>query len=111
MSTVINFAPTLNAVFQFQAILAGPTTNVTSLSAAASTTASSSYTVSVVWNVYRGGVPNAGWYVIITDVNNVLILCTPLVGSPSSYPISLIAGYFTSTLVFLEASNQFVVTT
>jgi hypothetical protein len=103
MSTVTDFTPSINSVFQFQANLTGANPiNVSSTS--------TTFIVSVIWNVYRGGGGYPGWYILIADEGGSQVLCTPLIGSPPGYPISLTAGYFTSTLVFLEATNQFVVT-
>jgi hypothetical protein len=63
------------------------------------------YNVTVTWNLF-----GQRWYVNIYDLGFNLIVCLPLIGSPNDYPISLTAGYFTSTLVFYAASQQFVVT-
>lgn len=89
MTTVTPFAPTANGPFQFQATLDTVVYNIT-----------------VTWNVY-----GQRWYVNITDQGGNLIVCLPLIGSvPSPDPgISLTAGYFTSTLVFRQALQQFEV--
>src|ERR1035437_4810038 len=96
MTTVTQFAPVAGGPFQFQATLAGPTSNVVSTG--------STFNVVVFWNV-----TGQRWYSNIVDQNGVLIVSRPLIASPPGYPISLTAGSFASTLVFLEASQQFVV--
>jgi hypothetical protein len=87
MPTVTPFAPVAIAPFQFQATLDGAT-----------------YTATVAWNTY-----GQRWYVNIVDQNNTRILTKPLIGSPPGSEISLVAGYFMSTMVFAEDSRQFVV--
>jgi hypothetical protein len=87
MTALTQFAPTPLAPFQFQATLDGAT-----------------YNVITTWNVF-----GQRWYVNIVDQNNNRILTKPLVGSPPDYAISLVAGYFTSTMVFLEATQTFAV--
>lgn len=65
------------------------------------------YNVVITWNVYR-----QDWYFNVYDQSNILIVTSPLVGSPPSPAgINLVAGYFTvSTMYFYEASQTFVVT-
>jgi hypothetical protein len=98
MSTVTPFQPSpIGLPFNFQATLLGATSFVTSTGTA--------FTVTVPWNTF-----GQRFYVLITDENNEVVLNTPLIGSPTGYPISMIAGYFTSTLVYDEMSRSFVVT-
>lgn len=98
MTTTTQFTPTADAPFQFQATLTGPTANVAS--------AGTSFTVSVLWNTF-----GQRWYIQITDQGGNVVVTKPLIASPSGYLINLVGGYFTgSTLVFLEDSQQFVVT-
>ena len=73
--------------FQFQAVLDGAT-----------------YNVIVTWNIAR-----QGWYLSVVDQSGNLIGSRALVGSPPTYPISLVAGYFVSTLVYYPNVQQFVV--
>jgi hypothetical protein len=84
---VLPFQPTVAAPFQFQATLDGNT-----------------YTVIVTWNVDA-----QRWYVNIYDQSNVLVVALPMVGSPPTYDISLVAGYFRSTLVFRAGTKSFEV--
>jgi hypothetical protein len=81
------FNPSVNAVFQFQ-----PTLDNTV------------YNVSVTWNLF-----GERYYVNINTLQGILVVSLPLIGSPNNYDISLTAGYFTSTLVFREFSQQFEV--
>lgn len=98
MTTVTQFAPNANIPFQFQATLSGPTPNVTATGP--------TYNVTVLWNT-----AGQRWYVFIADQNGNLVLNKPLIGSPSNFSINLVGGYFTgSSLVYLEQTNQFVVT-
>jgi hypothetical protein len=87
-AVITSFVPTQLAPFQFQAMFDG-----------------SSYNIILTWNIYR-----QFWYLSIYSPANVLIVSLPLIGSPPWYNISLTAGYFTSTLIYQPAANQFVVT-
>jgi hypothetical protein len=96
--TTIQFTPSSLTPFQFQANLSGPTVNVTSTA--------TTFNVTALWNTF-----GQRWYIQITDQNVALVLNRPLVASPPGYPINLVAGYFSgSSLVFLESTQQFVVT-
>lgn len=86
--TIVQFTPSATSAFQFQATLDG-----------------GSYTIIVTWNVYA-----QRYYVNIYDNYNSLIVTLPLIGSPSEYSISMTAGYFTSTLVYRTANQQFEIT-
>jgi hypothetical protein len=70
MTTYIDFTPSTTSNFQFQATFDG---NV--------------YTVTVTWNLF-----GARYYVNIYDLNNALIVCRPLTGSPSGYLLSSITN-------------------
>ena len=85
--TTYDFQPSSTTPFQFQPTLDG-----------------SVYTVIVTWNL-----AGARYYINVYALDGTLIVSLPRVGSPLGYDISLVAGYFTSTLVFREASNQFEV--
>lgn len=85
MTTYVQFTPSTTSPFQFQATLDG---NV--------------YNIIVTWNVYA-----QGYYVNIYDISNNIVVSLPLIGSPSNYNISLTAGYFTSTLIYRTANQQF----
>ena len=83
-STIV-FQPSEAAPFQFQAELDGAT-----------------YTVLVTWNI-----SGQRFYVNIFDQTATRILTLPLIGSPSDRAISLTAGYFTTSLVFRQATQTF----
>lgn len=87
MTTLINFNPSPTANFQFIATLDGK-----------------DYNVIVNWNLY-----GQRYYVNIYTLQNSLVVCTPLIGSPPDYDISLTKGYFTSTLVYRAQNRQFEV--
>jgi hypothetical protein len=87
MTTVTAFSPTPLGPFQFQATLDGVEHNVI-----------------VTWNTYA-----QRWYCNIYDQSGVLIVAIARVGSPPNYDISIVAGYFTSTMVFRQATNKFEV--
>lgn len=65
---------------------------------------SAPYTIVTTWNVY-----GQRYYVSLYAADQTLKLCVPLVGSTDSNNISLVAGYFTSTLVFRISSQSFEV--
>ncbi len=100
MATVTQFVPSQTGAFVFLADLSGPTSNVTSTS--------TQFTVSVTWNVF-----GQRFYVALTDQDGALVLTTPLVSSAPSpaEQFNMLAGYFSSTMVLLEGSQEFVVTT
>lgn len=85
MATFVAFAPTPQAPFEFQATLDG-----------------SVYTVVVTWNIF-----GRRYYVNVYALDQTLIVALPMIGSPDDYDISLVAGYFASTLVFRQANAQF----
>lgn len=87
--TTYQFTPNTVAPFQFQ-----PTLD------------DSVYTVIVTWNLF-----GQRWYINLYALDGSLVVCTPNVGSPDDYDINLVGGYFTtSSLVFRQSSQQFVVT-
>lgn len=85
--TVTKFNPTPQAPFQFQAVLDGQT-----------------YNVIVTWNT--GG---QRWFVNVIDQSNVPVVTVSMIGSPNGFDISLVAGYFVSTLVFRSSTQSFEV--
>ena len=85
MTTVIDFAPSGSAPFQFQATLDGQV-----------------YTVIVTWGLF-----GKRYYIEILTLQGVSIVYKAMVGSPPDYDISLTWGYFTSVLIWRVASNQF----
>ena len=89
MTTLVTFAPASNQPFQFNATLDGQ-----------------NYTCVITWNLWA-----QRWYLNIYSLNPItLVVCKALIASPPNYPINLVFGYFfTSTLVFDDASQTFVV--
>lgn len=88
MTTVTQFTPNPFAPFQFQAVLDGSANNVI-----------------VTWNTYA-----QRWYINIIDNTNTSIVYLPLIGSPpDDTGISLVAGYFASTMVFRQVEQIFEV--
>jgi hypothetical protein len=89
-NTVIAFTPTSNTVFSFTATLDGV-----------------NYTCVVTWNLWA-----QRWYLNIYSISpTALVVCKALIASPDNYPINLVFGYFTtSTLVFYDENQTFVVT-
>lgn len=85
MATIVPFAPTISAPFQFLATLDGV-----------------SYSIIVTWNVF-----GKRFYLNIYTQDGTLILARSLVGSPNDQDISLVIGYFTSTLVFRQDTQRF----
>ena len=86
-TNLIRFSPSDDANFQFQATFDGDV-----------------YNVIVTWNIY-----GERYYINIYDLNNNLILCFPLIGSPIGDNISLTAGYFATQLVYRVPNQQFEV--
>lgn len=84
MTTFIDFTPSVSAPFQFQPTLDGDV-----------------YNCIITWNVF-----GQRYYINIYDLSQNLIVCLPLIGSPTDYDVSLTAGYFTSTLVYRIANAQ-----
>lgn len=85
MTTLVNFQPSPDAPFQFQPTLDGTV-----------------YNVIVTWNPF-----GLRYYINIYTLSGERILTFPLIGSPLNYDISLVAGYFTSTLIYREPNAQF----
>lgn len=86
--TIVPFQPSLLAPFQFQPTLDGLL-----------------YTAIITWNV-----AGQRYYISVYTLQGELVLSLAMVGSPVDYDISLTAGYFASTLVFREQSQQFEIT-
>jgi hypothetical protein len=87
MTTFVPFTPQPNgAPFAFSATFDGET-----------------YQVTAQWNVF-----GQRWYIVCVGGNNVVVFNLPLIGSPNSGDINLLAGYFlVSTLVFRVSSQNF----
>ena len=84
-TNLIQFNPTSNANFQFNATFDGDI-----------------YSVIITYNIY-----SERYYVNIYDTTNALIVCLPLIGSPLNYNISMTAGYFTTQLIYRAPNRQF----
>lgn len=89
MSTTTQFTPipTSSPPFQFQATLDG-----------------NQYNIATLWNVF-----GQRWYIQVTDQTGVLVVNKPLIGSDPTYLVSMVAGYFTSTLAYYPNTQTFVV--
>jgi hypothetical protein len=61
-----------------------------------------SYNIAILWN-YEA----QRWYFNLYDQNQDQILCRALIASPPAYNISLTAGYFTTTIIFRDTTQQF----
>jgi hypothetical protein len=85
--TIYPFTPSAQALFQFQPTFDGTT-----------------YNVIIPWNL--GG---QRYYVSVYTLAGDLVYNLPQVASPDNYDINLNWGYFTSTLVFRDSSQQFEV--
>ncbi len=83
--TYVIFNPSPTSNFQFQVTLDG-----------------NDYTVIVNWNLF-----GQRYYVNLYDLTGKLVVCLPLIGSPDLYNISLVAGYFTTLMVYRTASGNF----
>ena len=87
-STVyFNFTPPQNSAYTFRPTLDGQT-----------------YSASVRWNVF-----GQRYYILLTTLQGVPVLNKPVVGSPNGFDISIVAGYFTSLLVYRTAYQRFEV--
>lgn len=87
MTTFTDFVPSNVAPFQFTAELDGE-----------------AYTVITTYNLF-----GQRYYVNIYAPDGARILTKPMIGSPVGYDISLVAGYFTSTLIWRVQNGQFEV--
>ncbi len=85
--TIFPFTPNANTPYEFQPTLDG-----------------SQYNAVVRWNIF-----GRRFYLFLYQLNGTRVLVTPVTGSPVGSDISLVAGYYTSTLVFRAPSQQFEV--
>jgi len=86
-TSIIPFAPPPGQPFQFSCVLDGQTFECT-----------------VTWNVFE-----QRYFINLVTSAGERVLSIARVGSPSGYDISLVAGYFTTKLVWREPDNQFEV--
>jgi hypothetical protein len=87
MTTYYNFQPLPNSPFSFTPTLDGV-----------------QYTVQIRWNVF-----GQRWYMFIYTLQQVLVLSRAVAGSPDDYDIPLTFGYFTSTIVFRQSTQNYEV--
>lgn len=86
MTTLVQYAPSATAPFQFQPVLDGAT-----------------YLATVLWNTAA-----QRNYLKISAANGSLVCYVAMVGSPPMYDINLVAGYFaTATLVWRPSTGNF----
>ena len=87
MSVTVGFQPSPLGPFQFQAVMDGTI-----------------YNCVVTW-----ALTGARWWLTINNQDNTPVVALPLTASPPNYSFSLSAGYFSTPLVFLEATQTFVI--
>lgn len=85
MAALVGFAPSPLAPFQFQAVLDGVI-----------------YNCIVTWALV-----GARWFLTINNQDGTPVLSLPNTASPPDYDISLTAGYFTTKIVFREATQTY----
>ncbi len=83
--TRVLFQPSPISAFQFPADLDGETHNVV-----------------VTWNI-----SSRRWYISVFKQTGERVLSIPLVGSAPYHPISLVGGYFSSTLTYTKSEQIF----
>jgi hypothetical protein len=89
MTTFVQFEPSPQEAFKFQATLDGTT-----------------YQLVVTWNVF-----GRRWYLTCSAINGGVVFHLPLIGSPDTASINLVGAYFAaSTLVFRASSGLFEIT-
>lgn len=86
-TTIVAFAQPPTEPFEFNAVLDGQV-----------------YVVTVPWNIF-----SRRYFVTIRDPNGVVVLNIARIGSPRGTDISMVAGYFTTNLVWREPDGQFEV--
>ena len=86
--TVFPFLPSATQPFEFQPTLDGL-----------------QYTAFVRWNIF-----GRRYYLELYQLDGTRVLTTALIGSPNDADIDLVGGYFVSSLVFRQQSQQFEVT-
>ncbi len=86
--TTYAFTPSSTVAFNFQPTLDGST-----------------YNCAIQWNLF-----GQRWYVLCSDLAGNPVFCLPLVSSTLTYPISLTAGYFASTMVYNSLTQTITVT-
>lgn len=85
MMTKISFTPSDDGNFNFTASIGGQT-----------------FFISISYNRYSNR-----HYVQITDTNSVVVIFTPLVGSPDDYDINLALPYAPGSLVYRVSTKNF----
>lgn len=87
MTTYTPFAPNPSVAFSFNPVLDGVT-----------------YLATVTWNIF-----GARWYLNLFTLQGALVLSEALTASPQKSDIDLVEGYFDSSLVFRDHTQQFEV--
>jgi hypothetical protein len=86
--TITQFAPSAAGPFQFGVTLDGQ-----------------DYTCIVTWGLW-----DQRWYLNIQNTSGAIVMTRALIASPPNLPINMLFGVFvTSTLVFFDATQTFVV--
>ena len=62
------------------------------------------FTVNILWSTF-----GQRWIVEVVDQNGQRVVTKPLIGNPASYPINILGGYFTSKLIYFDATNTIMV--
>jgi hypothetical protein len=86
-TSIIPFVPQAGLPFQFSCVLDGQTFDCT-----------------VTWNLFE-----QRFFINLFSTDGTRVLSIARVGSPSGYDISLVAGYYTTKLVWRDPDNQFEV--
>ena len=87
VTTLTTFAPSNSAAFTFSPSLDG-----------------ADYTATIKWNI-----AGQRWYMVLEDGGGNVIVNIPLISSDSTYPVSMVAGYFKDALYYNSSSMQFSV--
>ena len=82
--TTYNFQPSSVAPYTFNPTLDGAV-----------------YSASVTWNLF-----GQRWYLNINQTNGPLIVSKPLISSELASPINLVAGYFTTSVLYFFGPSQ-----
>lgn len=85
MTTLVPFTPTAATNFQFLATFDGAT-----------------YSLVTTWNYY-----GQRYYITCSTTQGASVYTLPLIASPDDYDINLNNGYFDTTLVLRDSSQNF----
>lgn len=90
MTAIVSYVQQTTQIFQFNVTLADVYGNI------------QSYTLAVTWNLY-----GQRYYLSCYTQQNAVVFCVPLMNSPDNYSINLAAGYFSTSIVFRESTQNF----